>query len=394
MRIGMILDKTFPPDPRVENEAISLIENGHEVFLFCLKYEDEKEREVIKGIQVKRYQSSKLIYKLSALAYTIPEYTLIMAKKIKHFLVANKIEVIHIHDMQIAGAAFKGAKKLQLKTVLDLHENRPEIMKFYPHLQKLPGKYLISSKIWKKKEEKFVKKASRVIVVTGEAKQELISRTKKADQHIVVVPNTVHKVYYIEANLKKEIIETYKNNFVLLYVGDTGLRRGLQTAIESIGILKDEIPNIKLVIVGSNSSDKILKEQVEDLEIQKHVDFVGWQNESLFPSYIKASDVCISPLHRNLHHDTTYANKIFQYMSFAKPLLVSDATSQKNIVERAKSGLIHEAGNFIDFSEKVLELYEVEILRTTLGENGKLFIENEFYWEKTSEKLIEMYSNL
>ncbi|MBG7631242.1 MAG: glycosyltransferase family 1 protein, partial [Bacteroidetes bacterium] len=79
MRIGMILDKTFPPDPRVENEAISLIENGHEVFLFCLKYEDEKESEVIKGIQVKRYQSSKLIYKLSALAYTIPEYTLIMA---------------------------------------------------------------------------------------------------------------------------------------------------------------------------------------------------------------------------------------------------------------------------------------------------------------------------
>jgi len=35
MRIGMILDKTFPPDPRVANEAVSLIEKGHEVFLFC-----------------------------------------------------------------------------------------------------------------------------------------------------------------------------------------------------------------------------------------------------------------------------------------------------------------------------------------------------------------------
>ena len=390
----MILDKIFPPDPRVENEAISLIENGHEVFLFCLKYDDEKESEVIKGIQVKRVQSSKLIYKLSALAYTIPEYTFIMAKKIKLFLVANNIEVIHIHDMQIAGAVFKAAKKLQLKTVLDLHENRPEIMKFYPHLQKLPGKYLISSKIWKKKEEKFVKKASRVIVVTEEAKQELISRTKKAEKQIVVVPNTVHKVYYIEANFENEIIETYKNNFVLLYVGDTGLRRGLQTAIESIGVLKEKIPTIKLVIVGSNSSDAVLKEQVNDLGIQNFVDFVGWQNESLFPSYIKASAICISPLHRNLHHDTTYANKIFQYMSFAKPLLVSDATSQKNIVERANSGLIHEAENFVDFTEKVLELHEVEILRTTLGRNGKLFIENEFYWEKTSEKLIEMYSNL
>ena len=125
----MILDKVFPPDPRVENEAISLIENGHEVFLFCLKYENENENgtesEVIKGIQVKRYKSSKLIYKLSALAYTIPEYTFIMAKKITAFFDENNIEVIHIHDMQIAEAVLKANKKLQLKTVLDLHEISP-----------------------------------------------------------------------------------------------------------------------------------------------------------------------------------------------------------------------------------------------------------------------------
>ena len=46
----MILDAPFPPDPRVENEAVSLIKAGHEVFLFCLKYADEVS-EVINGIQ-------------------------------------------------------------------------------------------------------------------------------------------------------------------------------------------------------------------------------------------------------------------------------------------------------------------------------------------------------
>jgi len=394
MRIGMILDKTFPPDPRVENEAISLIENGHEVFLFCLKYDDEAEKEVVKEIQVVRYKSSKLIYKLSALAYTFPEYTFIMAKKINHFLVENSIEVIHIHDMQIAEAVFKANKKLKLKTVLDLHENRPEIMKFYPHLQKFPGKFLISSKKWKRKEEQFVKKADKVIVVTEEAKQELALRTNIPEQNIIVVPNTVHKVYYTEADFKKDISDKYKNKFVLLYVGDTGLRRGLQTAIESIAVLKDTIENIKLVIVGSNTSDAILKKQVEELGVQDFIDFEGWQNETLFPSYIEASSVCISPLHRNLHHDTTYANKIFQYMSFAKPLLVSDAVAQKNIVEKAESGLIHKAEDVTDFTEKVMDLYNSESIRAQFGEKGKSFIENEFYWEKTSGKLIEMYSNL
>lgn len=394
MRIGMILDKTYPPDPRVENEAVSLIENGHEVFLFCLKYGNEKEADLIKGIHVKRYISNKLLYKSSALAYTIPVYSKVMSKKIKHFLISNKIEAVHIHDIQIAKAAFKANKKLNLKIVLDLHENRPEIMKFYPHLQKFPGTFLIAVNKWKQKEEEFIKKANKVIVVTEEAKHEIVNRVGVSPKKVIVVPNTVHKSYFENATFKNEIIEKYKSNFMLLYVGDTGLRRGLATAIESVAVLKDKIPTIKLVIVGSNTSDVFLKQQVEDLKIQNYVDFEGWQNETLFPSYIKASSVCISPLHRNLHHDTTYANKLFQYMSFGKPLLVSDAISQKNIVEKAQAGLIHKAESIIDFTEKVLELYHVKVLQKKLGESGKTFIENEFYWEKTSENLIKLYANL
>ncbi|MDC1375434.1 glycosyltransferase family 1 protein, partial [Polaribacter sp.] len=65
MNIGMILDSTFPPDPRVENEAISLVQNGFNVFLFCLKYADEPEYEVLNGIHVKRYPSNQIEYKLS-----------------------------------------------------------------------------------------------------------------------------------------------------------------------------------------------------------------------------------------------------------------------------------------------------------------------------------------
>jgi glycosyltransferase involved in cell wall biosynthesis len=393
MRIGMILDKTFPPDPRVANEAISLIENGHQVFLFCLNYHAQPAKETIQKIEVRRYTSNKILYKLSALVYTIPIYSIVLSKKIKHFLVHNSIDIVHIHDIQIAAAAFKAAQKLQLKVTLDLHENRPEIMKFYPHLQKFPGNYLISSTKWKAKEEQFVKKANAVVVVTEEAKNELIQRVKLNSNSIIVVPNTVHKNYVEHAKIQHHILNKYRNHFVILYIGDTGLRRGLQTAIESVSTLKNTIENLKLVIVGSNTSDTILKQQVASLEIENFVDFEGWQNEQLLPSYIKASTICISPLHRNLHHDTTYANKIFQYMSFARPLLVSDAISQKNIVLKAQAGLVHKATDVSDFTEKVLKLYANLVLANKLGENGKTFIENEFNWEKTSHELIAYYQN-
>ena len=167
MRIGMILDKTFPPDPRVENEAVALIENGHEVFLFCLKYDRNVENQEIHKIKVKRYLSNMLEYKLSALAYTFPFYTKIMEKKIINFLQKNKIEAIHIHDIRIAEAAFNANKRLKLPVVLDLHDNMPEVMKLYPHLKKFPGKQLISPKKWKAKEEYFIQKATKVIKYTS-----------------------------------------------------------------------------------------------------------------------------------------------------------------------------------------------------------------------------------
>ncbi len=401
MRIGMILDKTFPPDPRVENEAIALINSDHKVFLFCLKYDDQEPDEIINGIQVKRFTSNKLEYKLSALAYTLPFYTHIMAKKIALFLSENRIEAIHVHDIRIAAAVFKVNKKLQLPLVLDLHDNFPEVMKLYPHLQKFPGKQLISPLKWKKKEEEFITKADKVITVCEEFIEEVVDRTGIERDKIDLVPNTVRRSFYQNAKINKQIINKYKDRFVLLYLGDPGLRRGLQTAIKAVENLKSaslkggsKIKNLKLVIVGKSATDPILKKQVNDLGLDNFVDFEGWQDISLFPSYIMASDICISPLDRNIQHDVAYANKLFQYMSFSKPVLVSDAIAQKKLVEKTKSGLVHLEKNAEDFTKKVMELYSDDRLRKTLGENGKRFIEEKFVWEKVSHNLVDIYNKL
>jgi len=390
----MILDAEFPPDPRVENEAISLVEAGHKVFLFCLTYGNQKKFETINGIQVKRYFSNKLEYKLSALAYTIPFYSFLMGNKVSKFIEKTNIESIHIHDIRIAEAVFRANKKLKLPVVLDLHDNMPEVMKLYPHLQKFPGKYIISPKKWKKKEEEFINKANKVIAVSPEFLKNIEERIPSSKEKLVLVPNTIRESFYKDYNIDQSIIRRYKDKFVVLYLGDTHLRRGLQTAIDAVTSLKEKIPNIKLVIVGKNTTDVVLKQQVVDLKLESFVDFEGWKNVSLFQSYIISSTICISPLHRNLQHDVAYANKIFQYMSLARPLLVSDAIAQRKLVEKNNTGLVHKDRDVADFSEKILTLYKSEALRNELGQNGKLFIQKKFSWEQTSKELLYLYNNL
>jgi glycosyltransferase involved in cell wall biosynthesis len=393
LRIGMILDTDFPPDSRVENEALSLIEAGFEVYLFSLSFEKTRKNENIRGINVVRYPASKITYKLSALAYSTPLYHQIVRKKISHFLRTNDIQVIHVHDMQIARGVWM-ANMNKLPIILDLHENRPEIMKYYRHVNTLQGKALISPENWEHFQNKYIGLADGVIVVTPQAKEVITNQGLKNTEDLVVVPNTVHPDVFNNYPIEKDIVNRFKKAFTVLYLGDTGLRRGTDTAIMAASILKEKIPELKMVFVGSNTEDVVLKKMVSSGDLNEIVIFEGWQDVSLFPSYITGSSVCISPLKRNKHHDTTYANKIFQYMATGRPLVVSDCPPQAEVVINENVGLVHEAENEQDMADKIYSLYQNKGLREQMGNNARNAILNNWNWNETSKDLIRMYKSI
>tara|TARA_B110001454_G_scaffold65759_1_gene63960 strand:- start:406 stop:1590 length:1185 start_codon:yes stop_codon:yes gene_type:complete len=392
MKIGMILDAPYPPDPRVTNEAKALIDSGNEIYLFCLSFEKTfNDREVVNGINVVRFYCTNILYKLSALAYTFPFYKWIMSKKIKKFINDFKIETIHIHDLQIASSVFKANSSYNLKVTLDLHENRPEIMKFYKHVNSILGKLFISPSKWKKAEEKYCKISNSVVVVTDLAKRELVDRIKINSNKVIVFSNSVSKSFYTNPFINQSVLDKYSDSFVLLYLGNTSERRGIDTVLNAMPALIMDIPNIKLVVVGSSSYDNNLKSFAYKNNIENYIDFEGWKDESLFPSYLKSADLGISPLHSNIHHDTTYANKVFQYMSFGCPLVCSDVNAQKELVENFEVGVLFKSKDSSDFKIKVKNLYKNNELRLKMKRNCLQAIENHLNSDLISKNLVKYY---
>jgi glycosyltransferase involved in cell wall biosynthesis len=392
MNIGMILDKPFPPDPRVENEAQTLIREGHDVHLFCFQYYNERtEFEVINDVRVTRVNVPRHVYKFSALAYTIPYYHHYFRKSISDFIQNNTIQALHIHDMQIARTVFHVNREFKLPVTLDLHENRPEIMKYYAHVNTFLGKLLIHPSSWKKFEYSYIEQADKVIVVTKEAKEYYLSEIPADASKFHVVPNSVRPAFYREYQKEEGIISRYKDRYTILYIGDTGMRRGLETAIQSLGKLIPVIPNIKLVFVGNSKTDDLLHKMVKEANLEGYVDLTGWQDFHLFQSYILSCDIGICPIYRNLHHDTTYANKLFQYLSFGKPIVVSDCTAQKNLVEKHECGLVFRDRNTDEFAESILTLHRDKALYDRLSGNAKTAIREHLNWDKSSRELVDLY---
>lgn len=391
--IGMILDESFPPDPRVENEANLLIKAGYKIKLFCLGEKTEQLR--YKGIEVYRYKASFFVMnKLSALAYTFPFYRIFLQKHISHFLKNNDIDALHVHDIRVADAVFRLNKKYSYPLTLDMHENRPEIMKLYGFVNSFPGNILINLKTWKRKEEKFLRLADKLVVVTEEAKQDIVERTNINNSKIISLPNTPLQSFYSNFTIDERIIDKYKDGFNLLYIGETGLRRGIENAIEAVALLKRDIPNIKLILVGKSKDDSYLKTRVKQLGVEVNVDYQGWQDPSSFASYISASHIGISPLIRNKHHDTTYANKIFQYMAFGKAIIVSDCPAQANVAIDYNVGLVHKAADSCDLAQQILKLYRDKDLFNEMQINASIIIDKRFNWENTGSALTELYKDI
>ncbi len=391
--IGMVFHGEYPTHPRIENQALYLISEGAEIHLFCVTYQKQNAGiEIHKGIHVHRYYCKKWMYKVSALAYTIPLYHSLIKSKLIDFINKTQPDIVHLHNMYLAAPIFNISSKQSIPVVLDLHENIPEIMKFYPHLQSGFGKVLIKPSVWKKKEEEFILKSDGIIVVTSDAKNELEQRTGVDDNKTLVLPNFTNPSF-IKKEYSTKLIQKFKGNFNAIYIGDTGKRRGLESVIKAIPAILKKTPNFHLIVVGASNNDKALYELANQMKVDRHISFEGWQPESLLSDYIYLSDIGICPLLRNTHHDTTYANKLFQYAMLGKPILASDCTAQKNLIESEKWGLIHESDNSIDFANQFIQLYNDNSSRIEFGENGAKAIANKYNYP-SSEFGIAYYQKL
>ena len=130
------------------------------------------------------------------------------------------------------------------------------------------------------------------------------------------------------------------------------------------------------------------------MKLEKSIFFEGWKNENLFPSYIKSSDVCLCPINRNEHHNTTHANKLFQYMSGGKPILASNCDSQELLINSTNSGLVYTYNDKKDFKNKFLKLYASDNLRKDYGNNGLNAIKNKYSWENQSKGFVNLINSI
>ena len=393
LRILMVLDHPFPPDPRVLNEALSLTRSGMEVTVLSIGPDARPRHDTFRGIRIIRHRiSAGLRNKMRGLAGTLPLLTAFLGWLIPRVFRRHPFDCLHVHDLYLLGGGLLAGRRVGVPVIADLHENWVQVLSEYAWSTRYPGRLFISIPRWHRLEKRWLAAAHHIIAVVEEAKGR-ITDLGVPEAKVTVVPNTINMEDFDRFAVNGDIVAETQSPFTIVYTGGIDLHRGVDTLIRSLPHVL-EVGPARLVVVGEGRIRPELESLAREMGIAASVRFTGWQRQPLIRSYIEGADVCMVPHLKSGQTDAGLPHKLFHYMYMQRPVVVTDCKPVARIVTESKCGLVCKSGNPESMGTTLARLYKNRDLRETMGANGRRAVLDRYHWDATAVGLVSLYRNL
>ena len=387
VNVCMVAYTHYPTDSRVRREVEALLARGDIVDVICLGEKNEENPEYFNGARLlktknPRYRGSNIRMYMTSYLYFFCAALLKLAK----LYVKNAYQVIQIHtmpDFMVFTAIVP--KLLGAKVLLDVHDLMPELYqsKFGSNKRRL----LIRFITWI--ERCSISFADRAIAVHEPHLQALCRHGNPAEKFLVLLNLPDMKIFTNQG----ECLPQGHSSLVLIYHGTVAKRNGLEIAIRAISLLKDELKDLELRIIGDGDDILRLSELVVELGLQDKVQI----NRGMVPleklvPIIQNADVGIVPILYDGFTRYMLPVKLLEYVALGKPVICSrtetiQAYFDDSMVQFTSPGSVSE------LAQAIRCLYEHPERRQELSANAGKF--NQAYnWDKQKLAYYQLIDNL
>lgn len=351
-----------------EKECTSLAANGFDVTLIAcgdIAFTDEKNGVKRISLSVPVKNRLQRMIKRSNAVY-------------KKALEINA-DIYHFHDPELLPIGLK-LKKKGKKVIFDSHEFYGEQIREKQYFPKILRK--IIARIYMKYESYVCKKIDAVIqVCTLNGKNYFRNRAKKS----IFITNPP----ILQKNITNPII-FYKNRKAVSYIGTLSLNRGITN------IVKASVKAKVKLILGGNFNSSIYYDELTMLDGYSNVDYKGYINRN---QMVEIFNQCFAGLSTLLHigqYDKidTFPTKVYDYMSAGIPVIISNTSYAKKMINKYKFGICVDPYNIDEIASVISYLNKNRTQAKQMGDNGRKAFEKEFNWQIEEKKLILLYNSL
>jgi len=190
MKVLMLLEGEFPPDERVEKEALTLLSSGYQTEIFALSFSENNKVENYKGIKVYAPYVPKLVFKFFPAILVFPLYYWFRKMQFRKIVNQYDYQFIHVHDLPMSRMGFWLKKKCGAKLICDQHEFYSNWIYRTAHMKTIQGRIIGFLSRWESYERKYLNKADLVVTVSENLRQLYIKLYNINGDKVISVPNT------------------------------------------------------------------------------------------------------------------------------------------------------------------------------------------------------------
>lgn len=368
VNICMVVFSSYPIDVRVRREAEALIAEGMNVDVLCRTSRNELPTENVRGVNAYRL---KLNRKRSGKVGYIWEYLYFFMWafwKVTTLNFTKHYNIVHVHNMPDFLVFTSLIPKLfGCKVVLDLHDPMPELFTSIFKTSQNSFVYKLLLKI-----EKISIWYSDVVLTPNLAFKNMFAKRSCSENKVHIIMNSPDENVFKYIN-NTERNGSLKSSYVLMYHGAIIEQHGLDIGLKAVALLRDKIPDIKLVIFGSGNFQPYAEKLIEELKIHNLIEIRGAVINDEIAMFIPKIDLGIIPNRLNNFTQLNFPVRIFEYLINKKPVIVPKT---KGISDYFGDDQIFyfEPGNAENLAEKIYEVYT-----------------NKNYREDTLQKAISVY---
>jgi glycosyltransferase involved in cell wall biosynthesis len=198
------------------------------------------------------------------------------------------------------------------------------------------------------------------------------------------IHNGISKINFLERDSARKILAPDLNEGLWIgVIAELHRNKNLDFLIEGFAQIKNK-ENLLCVIIGEGEEKKKLGDLVNRLGLDEKVRFVGFVKDA--PRYLGAFDIFVLP---SVKEGLPYT--ILEAGQRGLPVIGSDISGIREIVEYGKTGLLFKLG-YLNALKGCLEtLIENENLRRDLGANLREKVIKNFSLQTMIEKTTRLY---
>jgi len=224
------------------------------------------------------------------------------------------------------------------------------------------------------------------IFANSDFTRQLLEQSHVQKERVVTLPGGVDTGFFAQSRAGRKELGLVEGEFYILTACRLVEKKGLDTLVDAMGILRRKGVNAKLLIAGEGRHRKCIEQCIERQDLGAGVTLLGYVDHAVLRDYLHACDMFVLSSREVVDERTglrdaeTMGRVLCEAAACGLPMVSTASGGIPSLIEDGVDGLLANPGCCSDLAAKIEKLCTNRQLATEMGLKAKAKAISTFDW--------------